>query len=84
MPINPQACPGPCNHRARQAWNTYDTALEQHAAHMAAWLNLPGDDRPARPIPPSAGSVMLASVSASSSSRDWPMPGPHSSRTARP
>ncbi|MFI7449564.1 hypothetical protein ACIBQX_18855 [Nonomuraea sp. NPDC049714] len=52
MPINPDACPGPCNHRARQAWNTYDTAQTQHTADMAAWLDIPGDDRPARPAPP--------------------------------
>jgi ribosomal protein L37AE/L43A len=52
MPINPEACPGPCTRAARTAWAAYDAALDQHAADMTAWLTLPGDDRPARPQPP--------------------------------
>jgi ribosomal protein L37AE/L43A len=52
VPINPDACPGPCTRAARTAWAAYDAAVEAHAADMTAWLKLPGDDRPAQPIPP--------------------------------
>ena len=52
MPINSEACSGPCNRMAREDWNAYDAAVDQHAADMTTWLNLPGDDRGARPEPP--------------------------------
>lgn len=52
MPINSEACNGPCNRMAREDWNAYDAAVDQHAADMDAWHNLPGDDRGPRPEPP--------------------------------
>lgn len=52
MPITSDACNGPCNHAARNAWNAYDQAVLAHATAMQAWLALPGDDRGERPEPP--------------------------------
>lgn len=34
MPIDPQACPGVCNRRARRAWEEYDQAVIAHAIAM--------------------------------------------------
>jgi hypothetical protein len=52
VPINPEACPGPCTNRARQAWSAYDAANDRYADAMQAWLATPGDDRGDRPVPP--------------------------------
>lgn len=65
MPINPQACNGPCNNRARQAWDTYDQAVitygfamelyadayERYRAAMEVW-RIPLADYPVEPREP--------------------------------
>jgi hypothetical protein len=37
MPIREDSCPGPCNRRARQAWDTYDLAVEHYPEVVARW-----------------------------------------------
>ncbi|MCT9932429.1 hypothetical protein N5079_19700 [Planotetraspora sp. A-T 1434] len=37
MPIDANTCPGPCNRRAREAWDAYDQAMEDHTTAMAEW-----------------------------------------------
>lgn len=54
MPINPDACNGPCNRRYREAVNAYDLAVDQHARDIQQWLDTPADDRGPRPVSPEA------------------------------
>lgn len=39
MPINPDACPGPCNNQARRAWDTYDQAIIRHGYEMELYVD---------------------------------------------
>lgn len=39
MPINPHACPGPCNAQARKAWDAYDQAVTRHEYEMLLHLD---------------------------------------------
>lgn len=47
MPINPNACPGPCNRRAREAWEAYDHAVD-------IWAYTPAHQRGDKPEEPAA------------------------------
>ncbi|MEV0306514.1 hypothetical protein [Nonomuraea fuscirosea] len=38
MPIDPQACPGVCNRRARRAWEEYDQAVIAYAEAMDVYV----------------------------------------------
>ena len=50
MPYREDACPGPCNRRARQAWDDYEQAVARYAAAVDAW-RVPLC-RPVEPEPP--------------------------------
>lgn len=52
MPIDSQACPGPCNNRARRDWEAYEHDYDQYTAAMDDWLRLPDTVRGARPAEP--------------------------------
>lgn len=38
MPINSEACQGPCTNKARKAWAAYDQAIIDHADAIDAWV----------------------------------------------
>ncbi|MER7500468.1 hypothetical protein AB0L05_27800 [Nonomuraea pusilla] len=39
MPINPDACPGPCNGTARKTWDAYDQAVTRHGFEMELYAD---------------------------------------------
>jgi ribosomal protein L37AE/L43A len=75
MPINPEACAGPCNSRARDAWQSYDQAVVEHdiamefyadayaryQADVEAWrVPLAWPAEPSHPVQPEPPSIPVS------------------------